>query len=507
MHDRRQEIEAKKAKLAELRRARGNRQKFVEEKVDRRDVDELVKELLQSAKVEAKVEPVQAPEIIQETKQPEVEKPVEEVEEVVQPAPVVRTVVTYTKSTQTEATEEPVDEEPIEEIIVEPEIVETIAPVPIKPTLDERTLPELTSFVEASSKVLERALDEYIHYDTEETPTKAGMLRRIRSFPSKKIITSIDWSPKFPGLVLASYKQSEPGGVVHVWNMHMNLPEFTFRAQSDVTCARFSPFHSLIVGGTFSGQITLWDMKSDAVQQTKGKGHSHPIVSLNIVGTQNANNIVSTSSDGVVCVWTVDMLAQPQEVMELVSPPPSRVEDISPMCVSFSATDSSVFMAGSEEGLLYSINRQDRAGSRSGVDRVYRGHTAPITSVDHHPSGPIDYGLVLTGSLDWSIRLWRRDVCRVITTEEAVYDLQWSPVRAGTFACVVGKGCYVYDLVEDMEMYVVRSESDHRSLGSVRWSSDGRMLACGGLDGELIVYDVSEYVDELDRWYRLDQLL
>lgn len=33
---------------------------------------------------------------------------------------------------------------------------------------------------------------------------------------------------------------------------------------------------------------------------------------MKIVGTQNAHNLITSSTDGMVCSWLVDMLAQPQ---------------------------------------------------------------------------------------------------------------------------------------------------------------------------------------------------
>lgn len=33
---------------------------------------------------------------------------------------------------------------------------------------------------------------------------------------------------------------------------------------------------------------------------------------MQIVGTQNAHNLITSSTDGLVCSWLVDMLAQPQ---------------------------------------------------------------------------------------------------------------------------------------------------------------------------------------------------
>jgi dynein intermediate chain len=79
----------------------------------------------------------------------------------------------------------------------------------------------------------------------------------------------------------------------------------------------FSPFHSnLIFGGTYSGQILLWDNRSKHLPVLKtplsAAGHTHPVYAIQMVGTQNAHNLITSSTDGTVCSWLVDMLAQPQ---------------------------------------------------------------------------------------------------------------------------------------------------------------------------------------------------
>jgi len=82
-------------------------------------------------------------------------------------------------------------------------------------------------------------------------------------------------------------------------------------------CAKFSTYQpSLIMGGTYSGQIVIWDTraKSSPVLSTSlsTPGHSHPVYSMSVVGTQNAHNLVTVSTDGIVCSWQMDMLAKPQ---------------------------------------------------------------------------------------------------------------------------------------------------------------------------------------------------
>lgn len=329
--------------------------------------------------------------------------------------------------------------------------------------------------------------------------------------------------------------------------MH-DRPEYVFQGTSDILTAKFSPFHpNLIVGGSYSGQVLLWDTRSHSpypVQRTPltGNGHTHPVYNINIVGTQNAHNIISTSTDGVLCSWTVDMLSRPQEYLELTSPPllPSSnplptlphhrpTDDLAPTATAFPPSDPTYLLAGTESGTIHLAHRYDRAGARAGIDArvAYRAHTAPVMSLDFHPAtGHLDLGdLVLSASIDWSVKLWRvrtpsasvtrgpgaaqvdlgvDNVAPVLdlTRDDAVYDAKWSPVRPGVFACVDGVGALeVWDLTVDMEVPAARGapaarvvdglERKSRSLNKCAWEThEGRRIGVGGLDGVLSVWEV-----------------
>ncbi|PBP21594.1 WD domain-containing protein [Diplocarpon rosae] len=416
---------------------------------------------------------------------------------------------------------------------------------------------DFMDFVEKSSKVIERALDQEYDIladyalsgengveddDDEYGNTRGKGRRRVKEvaqfyderWSKKRMISDISFSPKFPELLLASYTKNpsaphEPDGLVQVWNMHLHdRPEFVFHAQSDVLAAKFSPFHpNLIIGGCYSGQVLLWDTraKSSPVQKTPltGSGHTHPVYSVDIVGTQNANNIISCSTDGVVCGWTVDMLAQPQERLTLTTPAPAKTEDLSPTCMAFPQTDPTYFLVGSEEGTIFPCHRYDRAGAKAGVDQrvSYRGHAAPVMSIAFHPArGPVDLGdLVLSSSLDWSVKLWKvrapaatsttgvtgesQSVVPILdfTREDLVYDAAWSPVKPGVFSLVDGAGTLeVWDITVDTEVPLSKVTPSARkggrsmmskSLNKLAWDElDGKRLATGGIDGTLTVFEV-----------------
>ncbi|KAF8537954.1 WD40-repeat-containing domain protein [Trichophaea hybrida] len=322
--------------------------------------------------------------------------------------------------------------------------------------------------------------------------------------------------------------------------MHLHdRAEYVFHAQSDVLTARFSPFHpNLIVGGAYSGQVLLWDTraKSQPVLKTPltGSGHTHPVYSVTVIGTQNANNILSSSTDGVVCGWTVDMLAQPQELLELVAPPPSKTDDLSPTCMAFPYSDPTYFLVGTEEGSIYPCHRYDRAGAKAGIEPriLYKGHAAPIMSVDFHPvRGPVDLGdLVLSSSLDWSVKLWKARPPAATSTntsgtssvatpiiefnrEDVVYDTRWSPTKPGIFALVDGSGSLeVWDITIDNEIPIAKATPSPRvgathlskSLNKVAWEQqDGKRLAVGGLEGTVTVFDMALDLPRNEEWSRI----
>ncbi|KAF8467764.1 WD40-repeat-containing domain protein [Kalaharituber pfeilii] len=443
---------------------------------------------------------------------------------------------------------------------------------------------DFVDFIERSSKVVERALDLDMEYDIladyghggfgDDDAESGRRIREVAHFydekwSKKRMISDLHWSKKYTELVLASYTKNpsaphDPDGLIQVWSMHLHSrPEFVFHAQSDVLTARFSPFHpNLIVGGTYSGQVMLWDTraKSQPILRTPltGSGHTHPVYSVAIVGTQNANNILSCSTDGVVCSWTVDMLAQPQEMLELSTPPPAKSDDLAPTCIGFPHSDPTYFLVGTEEGTIYPCHRYDRAGAKAGVEPriLYRGHSAPVMSVEFHPGkGPVDFGdLVLSSSLDWSVKLWKarppaatagaattttNTAAPAVTSsaapvpsqynsvsaqpilefnrEDVVYDAKWNPHKPGMFGLVDGAGqLEIWDITLDTEVPVCKATPSTRvgvtqltkSLNKLAWEhEEGKKVAVGGLDGMITVFEVAAEAARNEEWSAVKRVL
>ncbi|XP_041698617.2 cytoplasmic dynein 1 intermediate chain 2 isoform X5 [Coregonus clupeaformis] len=394
---------------------------------------------------------------------------------------------------------------------------------------------EFMTFFDRGSRIVERALSERVDvcfdYSGRDLEDKEGemqagakmSLNRVFSderWSKNRVVTCLDWSPQYPELLVASYNNNEdaphePDGVALVWNMKYKktTPEYTFHCQSAVMSAAFARFHpNLVVGGTYSGQIVLWDNRSNKrtpVQRTplSASAHTHPVYCVNVVGTQNAHNLISISTDGKMCSWSLDMLSQPQDSLELVF---KQSKAVAVTSMAFPLGDVNNFVVGSEDGSVYTACRH---GSKAGISDVFEGHHGPVTGLScHSAGGPVDFShLFISASFDWTVKLWTTKSTRPLYSFEDscdyVYDVMWSPTHPALFACVDGSGRLdLWNLNNDTEVPSASVCVDGSpALNRVRWAHSGREIATGDSDGQVLVYDVGEQicVPKADEWTRL----
>ncbi|KAJ1884157.1 hypothetical protein LPJ66_010746 [Kickxella alabastrina] len=392
-----------------------------------------------------------------------------------------------------------------------------------------------SGFLDRASRVVERALDTDYDVTVDYARAQAGdasdarpQLALVAALGDERTrnraVMDLAWSARFPELVAAAYNRNptapnEPDGVVAVWNAHSRArPEFVFHAPSDVLQVAFSDFDAhLLVGAAYSGQLLLWDTRAKAqpVLRTPltAAGHTHPVYALKVVGSTNAHHVVSASSDGLACAWQLDMLAQPQDALDLTNPAHARTDEVSVTCLDFAADETAAFVVGTAEGVAYPVNRYDRAGCKAGLNALdaYRAHTAPINSLRFHPPGAAaDFAdLFLTASSDWTVRLWRarpaakpasavptdmRPLHTFDAFDDYVYDARWSPVHPAVFASADGAGrLALWNLNADVELPVHAAHPESgRALNKLAWDRPGRRIATGGADGLVYLYDVGD---------------
>ncbi|XP_046902882.1 dynein, cytoplasmic 1, intermediate chain 2a isoform X5 [Hypomesus transpacificus] len=451
-----------------------------------------------------------------------------------------REMVSYTKETQTPVlTQQKAEEEEEEEESSPPQAaLETQSEPPVQEDEEEEAPPhelteeeklqilhseEFMTFFDHSTRIVERALSEHVDmffdYSGRDLEEKEGEIQAgaklslNRQFMDERwskhrVVTCLDWSPQYPELLVASYNNNEeaphePDGVALVWNMKYkkNTPEYVFHCQSAVMSATFAKFHpNMVVGGTYSGQIVLWDNRSNKrtpVQRTplSAAAHTHPVYCVNVVGTQNAHNLISISTDGKMCSWSLDMLSQPQDSLELTLFKQSKAVAVTSM--SFPLGDVNNFVVGSEDGSVYMACRH---GSKAGISEMFEGHHGPITGIDcHTAAGPLDFThLFVTSSFDWTVKLWstknNKPLYSFEDNSDYVYDVMWSPVHPALFACVDGVGHLdLWNLNNDTEVPTASvTVEGNPALNRVRWAHSGREIAVGDSDGQILVYDVGE---------------
>ncbi|CAF1084180.1 unnamed protein product [Adineta ricciae] len=307
-----------------------------------------------------------------------------------------------------------------------------------------------------------------------------------------RIVTCIDTSTYHPELVLASYSQNdesthESDGVVLIWNTKFKskpTPEYVFNCQSWVTSCVFSKFHpNILLGGTYSGQIVVWDTRTNKrtpVQRTalSASSHTHPVYCLQVIGTQNANNLISISNEGKMSY---------------------RTKPVAATRMVFPGVEVNNFVIGSEEGQAYSGSRH---GNKAGIQDSYEGHFGPITGLScHNVNGSVDFSsLFLTSSFDWSVKLWSLKESKPLNSFEVnsdyVTDVRWSPVHPSVFlTCDITGRFDIWNLNHDSELPLLSTTLDGNvALNKCLWSHNGQQIILGDDQGKLRLYDVNEFL-------------
>ncbi|XP_039749429.1 cytoplasmic dynein 1 intermediate chain isoform X6 [Pararge aegeria] len=394
---------------------------------------------------------------------------------------------------------------------------------------------EFQKFMSRAGRVIERALAESVDIYTDYTgggdnenaqdDKSDARLSLVRTFYDERwsrgrCVTCLDWSTAHPELMLAAYHNSDdaphdPDGVCLVWNTKFkkSTPEDIFHCQSPVMSATFARFHpNLILGGTYSGQIVLWDnrvQKRTPIQRTplSSLAHTHPVYCLSVVGSQNAHNLISVSTDGRMCSWSLDMLSQPQETLDLHH---RQNKAVAVTCMAFPHADVNNFVLGSEDGNIYTGCRH---GQRAGVADSVEAHAGPVTAVACHAApAALDLShLYLSASVDWSVKLWSLKENKALYSFEDsgdyVADVRWSPAHPALFAAVDAAGRLdLWNLNRDTEVPIASVMSEGGvAFNRVSWSPSGGHVTAGDDSGKIWVYELAESVAQPrhDEWSKL----
>lgn len=159
----------------------------------------------------------------------------------------------------------------------------------------------------------------------------------------------------------------------------------------------------------------------------------------------------------------------------------------------------------------------------SATDRLEEGHHGLVTGLSVHPhmsQSKRSRRVFLSSGVDWSTKLWSfnlpsstaaeplqdtasgqkssgtgngKMLCDFRGVYEQVSAVEWSPTHPSLFATGNGVGqVSVWDLTHSLEdPRLPPTTVSNTCLTKLRWSTDGRRIAVGDLDGKVSLISVS----------------
>lgn len=308
-----------------------------------------------------------------------------------------------------------------------------------------------------------------------------------------------------------------------------NKPDASIDLSSCLMCITFHPkLPSVIAGGTFNGEIQVWDTgrEDETVIATSGMGsdsHREPVTkvlwSLDPSSKASKYQILSISGDGKVLVWQMSprshdlklvsgFLLQTDSVPRSIRLSKARGDtEMGVTSMSFSHEDRNLFVLGSEAGGVFKCSMTSRGPPltnayssvplRSPVTFAFSPHFGPVFSVD---CSPYHRNLFLTCGTDASVRLYSMLQSKPLFSVEPgagyLFRVRWSPSRALVFSVVTADGrLLIYDLkVNRVNPLVTLDVTANKSpVYSLEYNLQRRQtVATGDSQGRIKIWRLSD---------------
>ncbi|XP_044223552.1 dynein axonemal intermediate chain 4-like [Thunnus albacares] len=360
--------------------------------------------------------------------------------------------------------------------------------------------------------------------DTESSPTPA--LERLWTFTCElskgRSVSSMAWNTKNPDLLAVGYGESDSQkpGLVCCWSLkNPTWPERVIHCDNTVTSLDFSANNpSQLAVGMLDGSIAIYSVQSQdkntRVISSRGCPNKHlgPVwqlrwtqQELSLTGDEKVEALFSVAADGRISKWFVcNNGLECTDLMKLKrihntkkkaggtkteKNTESILSALTPgLCFDFHPTDSSIYLAGTWEGLIHKCSCYN---SQQFLE-TYRKHYCPVNSLAWCPLSP---DVFLSCSSDWTIQLWKQDhfspVLSLASAQRAVCDIKWSPKWATVFGAVNEGQLEIWDLNSSiLDPIIVQPATPGVTMKSLLFATQTNCVLVGDSDGQVTVYQL-----------------
>ncbi|XP_039269925.2 cytoplasmic dynein 2 intermediate chain 2-like [Styela clava] len=365
-------------------------------------------------------------------------------------------------------------------------------------------------------------------YSLQETTVK----NETKNDESTLEVTCLSWSSSGASIAVAygSMKHMAWGqtrSYLCVWNLDRSrLDQFKcdqkLETESSLQAVAFHTTNpALIAAGLFSGVILLWDISKDEVVYSS-ESHDDPVTSVSWLQPQSRKyiDLLSASTDGKLITWKqkISQSEKPLTIAKKFQIKASSVRSttgargtgsVGITCcaiavsvkdgIEYTVGDERTLIAGCENGAIVKCVIDENSYEDDPVKFSYKGHLGPVYSVDW---SPFHRNVFLTCSTDQRCRFYHAlhasPLCEVTPysgSDQYLYSVKWSPVRALTLFSVGGSGFLTaYDANIQYVINSVESEGENGKKCRINCveanQKRAQYVATGNVDGIVHVWQL-----------------
>uniref|UniRef100_A0A8D3E9F8 Dynein axonemal intermediate chain 4 n=1 Tax=Scophthalmus maximus TaxID=52904 RepID=A0A8D3E9F8_SCOMX len=334
-------------------------------------------------------------------------------------------------------------------------------------------------------------------------------------------VRSMAWNKKNTDLLAVGYGENDSGdltpGLVCCWSLkNPTWPERVLHCDSAVTSLDFSANNpSRLAVGMLNGNIAIYDVQgreqnSHVVSSSEClKKHLGPVWQLRynqqgLIAVFVCRIMIQMIKNKAYCYHVTiqtSCASSVTDVMKLkrihntkkkargnnTEKTGSVLTAMTPgLCFDFYPTDPSVYLVGTQEGLIHSCSSSN---NQHFLD-TFRKHFCAVNCVAWCPLSP---DVFLSCSSDWTIQLWKLDqlnpVLGFTSIQRAVCDIKWSPKWATIFGAVNEGQLEIWDLNSSfLDPVAVQPAAPGVTMKSLLFTSRADCVLVGDSDGQVTVY-------------------